>query len=71
MKESNHKLLGNFSATFENLGTFCDFRQLLLVKFSASFDFNYFFTFFFDIYQLWKKNKQTNKRQLNSTGLYY
>ena len=50
MKESNHKLLGNFSATFENLGTFCDFRQLLLVKFSASFDFNYFFTFFFDIY---------------------
>ena len=42
MKESNHKLLGNFSATFENLGTFCDFRQLLLVKFSASFDLTKF-----------------------------
>ena len=55
MKESNHKLLGNFSATFENLGTFCDFRQLLLVKFSASFDFNYFFTFFSTFISFGKK----------------
>ena len=39
----SHKLLGNFSAAFEILGPFCDFRQLL--KFLASFDLNYFLLF--------------------------
>ena len=26
----NHKLLGNFSTTFEIFGDFCDFRELLI-----------------------------------------
>ena len=59
----SHKLLGNFSAAFEILGTFCDFRQLL--KLLASFGLNYFLLFLRHLLAIEKKG------QLNSTGLYY
>ena len=46
MGRPSHKLLGNFSATFEIFGNFLEFRQLL--EFSAALGFLRFFetTFF-------------------------
>ena len=49
----SHKLLGNFSAAFEILGNFCDFRPLL--KFLASFGLNYFLFFLRHLLAIEKK----------------